>query len=391
MLILIFYISIFSLIKKLVVKFGKKISDLHKFRLKLISEVYFGIKEVKIYNQIKYFQDKFKISSSDLNKMIAFNRSVSASPRYLLELLALGSLCLSLIFSNLTSNRNLLEFIPIISVYIFAGYRLLPSSQTIFSSLTTLSSEISSFLNFRDDLLSVKADNKLLNKNLSIKDSSFEKCIKFTNICLNYNENNFQINNFNLEIYKNDYVGIYGKSGSGKSSIINLLCGFLKPVSGKIYIDNLSMEELNIKSWWTDISYVPQSVYIFDDTLKNNIIMREKLDIKLLNEVISFVGLNYLIKTGNNYDLLLGEKGSQISGGEAQRIGIARAIYKKSKILVLDEFTSALDIENENKILEVLLKLKGKITVVLVTHKQTVLDVCNKKVHMDSGRIIKIY
>ena len=197
--------------------------------------------------------------------------------------------------------------------------------------------------------------------------------------------------NFNLEIYKNDYVGIYGKSGSGKSSIINLLCGFLKPVSGKIYIDNLSMEELNIKSWWTDISYVPQSVYIFDDTLKNNIIMREKLDIKLLNEVISFVGLNYLIKTGNNYDLLLGEKGSQISGGEAQRIGIARAIYKKSKILVLDEFTSALDIENENKILEVLLKLKGKITVVLVTHKQTVLDVCNKKVHMDSGRIIKIY
>ena len=150
------------------------------------------------------------------------------------------------------------------------------------------------------------------------------------------------------------------------------------------------MSELNLKSWCAKISYVPQSVYIFDDTLKNNIVMRENLDSNLLNEVINFVGLDYLITTPNNYDILLGEKGSQISGGEAQRIGIARAIYKKSKILILDEFTSALDEENENKILEVLLKLKGKITVVLVTHKKKVLEICNKKVLMNNGKIIKL-
>ena len=118
--------------------------------------------------------------------------------------------------------------------------------------------------------------------------------------------------------------------------------------------------------------------------------MRENLDIKLLNEVINFVGLDYLIKTPKNFNLLLGERGSQISGGEAQRIGIARAIYKKSKILILDEFTSSLDEVNENKILDVLLKLKGKITVILVTHKDAVLKVCNKKVHMDNGKIIKV-
>ena len=358
--IFIFYISIFLLVKKPVIKFGKKISDLQKLRLKLISEVFFGIKEVKIFNQVKYFQDKFKNFSSDLNKKIAFNRSVSASPRYLLELLALGGLCLLAIFSHISSNGNLSEFIPIVSIYIFAGYKLLPSSQTIFSSLTTLSSETSSFLNFKDDLLNLRMGDNLVNKSNSKKEATFKKFIKFTDVCLQYENTNFEISNFNLEILENDYVGIYGKSGSGKSSVINILCGFIKQTSGKINIDNDLMSELNLKSWWAKISYVPQSVYIFDDTLKNNIVMRENLDSNLLNEVINFVGLDYLITTPNNYDILLGEKGSQISGGEAQRIGIARAIYKKSKILILDEFTSALDEENENKILEVLSKFKRK-------------------------------
>ena len=388
--IFIFYISIFLLVKKPVIKFGKKISDLQKLRLKLISEVFFGIKEVKIFNQVKYFQDKFKNFSSDLNKKIAFNRSVSASPRYLLELLALGGLCLLAIFSHISSNGNLSEFIPIVSIYIFAGYKLLPSSQTIFSSLTTLSSETSSFLNFKDDLLNLRMGDNLVNKSNSKKEATFKKFIKFTDVCLQYENTNFEISNFNLEILENDYVGIYGKSGSGKSSVINILCGFIKQTSGKINIDNDLMSELNLKSWWAKISYVQQSVYIFDDTLKNNIVMRENLDSNLLNEVINFVGLDYLITTPNNYDILLGEKGSQISGGEAQRIGIARAIYKKSKILILDEFTSALDEENENKILEVLLKLKGKITVVLVTHKKKVLEICNKKVLMNNGKIIKL-
>jgi len=388
--IFIFYISIFLLVKKPVIKFGKKISDLQKLRLKLISEVFFGIKEVKIFNQVKYFQDKFKNFSSDLNKKIAFNRSVSASPRYLLELLALGGLCLLAIFSHISSNGNLSEFIPIVSIYIFAGYKLLPSSQTIFSSLTTLSSETSSFLNFKDDLLNLRMGDNLVNKSNSKKEATFKKFIKFTDVCLQYENTNFEISNFNLEILENDYVGIYGKSGSGKSSIINILCGFIKQTSGKINIDNDLMSELNLKSWWAKISYVPQSVYIFDDTLKNNIVMRENLDSNLLNEVINFVGLDYLITAPNNYDILLGEKGSQISGGEAQRIGIARAIYKKSKILILDEFTSALDEENENKILEVLSKLKGMITVVLVTHKKKVLEICNKKVLMNNGKIIKL-
>lgn len=388
--ILVFYISIFLLIKKPVVKFGKKISDLHKIRLKLISEVFFGIKEVKIFNQVKYFQEKFKNFSSDLNKKIAFNRSVSVSPRYLLELLALSGLCILAIFSHISSNGNFVKFIPIISIYIFAGYKLLPSSQTIFSSLTTLSSEISSFLNFKNDLLKMKKSDSLANQNFRNEKVSFQDVIKFSDVCLQYQNTEFKINNFNLEIFKNDYVGIFGKSGSGKSSIVNILCGFIKPTSGRIKIDNKLMSELSLKDWWSNISYVPQSVYIFDDTLKNNIIMRENLDIKLLNEVINFVGLDYLIKTPKNFNLLLGERGSQISGGEAQRIGIARAIYKKSKILILDEFTSSLDEVNENKILEVLLKLKGKITVILVTHKDAVLNVCNKKVHMDNGKIIKV-
>lgn len=388
--ILVFYISIFLLIKKPVVKFGKKISDLHKIRLKLISEVFFGIKEVKIFNQVEYFQEKFKNFSSDLNKKIAFNRSVSVSPRYLLELLALSGLCILAIFSHISSNGNFVKFIPIISIYIFAGYKLLPSSQTIFSSLTTLSSEISSFLNFKNDLLKMKKSDSLANQNFRNEKVSFQDVIKFSDVCLQYQNTEFKINNFNLEIFKNDYVGIFGKSGSGKSSIVNILCGFIKPTSGRIKIDNKLMSELSLKDWWSNISYVPQSVYIFDDTLKNNIIMRENLDIKLLNEVINFVGLDYLIKTPKNFNLLLGERGSQISGGEAQRIGIARAIYKKSKILILDEFTSSLDEVNENKILEVLLKLKGKITVILVTHKDAVLNVCNKKVHMNNGKIIKV-
>jgi ABC-type multidrug transport system fused ATPase/permease subunit len=387
--LLLFYFLVFKIIKSRVKSYGEKISEIHKKRLKLIAEVFNGIKEVKIYNQTDYFNSIFEKNSKNINKKIAFNRSIAITPRYLLELIFLGALSFIVIMSNVSQNSTLLTFIPTFTVYIFAGYKLLPSAQTIFSAATTLSSEISSYLRFKNDL---KKNEKLINdssKKIYLnKNISFNQKIEIKNLYLKFEESNFELSNINFELLKNECFGIFGKSGSGKTTIMNLLCGFLKQDDGKILVDDNDLQELEITSWWKNISYVPQSVYIFDDNLLRNVIMNDAFDEKKFTETINLVGLGYMLENDFHINVNLGEKGSKVSGGEAQRIGIARAMYKYPKILILDEFTSALDKKNEEIILNFLLKLKGTVTIILISHKEEVLKICDKKIMIENGKLI---
>ncbi len=387
--LLFFYFLVFKIIKSRVKSYGEKISEIHKKRLKLITEVFNGIKEVKIYNQTNYFNSIFEKNSKNINKKIAFNRSIAITPRYLLELIFLGALSFIVIMSNVSQNSTLLTFIPTFTVYIFAGYKLLPSAQTIFSAATTLSSEISSYLRFKNDL---KKNEQLINdssKKIYLnKNIIFNQKIEVKNLYLKFDESNFELSNINFELFKNECFGIFGKSGSGKTTIMNLLCGFLKQDDGKILVDDNDLRELEITSWWKNISYVPQSVYIFDDNLLRNVIMNDTFDEKKFTETINLVGLSYMLENDFYINVNLGEKGSKVSGGEAQRIGIARAMYKYPKILILDEFTSALDKKNEEIILNFLLKLKGTVTIILISHKEEVLKICDKKIMIENGKLI---
>ncbi len=196
--------------------------------------------------------------------------------------------------------------------------------------------------------------------------------------------------NFDFIIKKNDFLGVVGRSGSGKSTLIDILIGLYKPEKGKILVDNQNIEK-NIKGWQSNIGCVPQEVFIFDDTLKKNIafgINSSNIDEKRLKQSIEFSFLKEFTENlENGLDTEIGEKGAKVSGGQRQRIGIARAIYNNPDILIFDESTNALDNFTEKKILNEIHLLKGKKTIILISHKKENLKNCDKILDLDEKYI----
>ena len=215
-----------------------------------------------------------------------------------------------------------------------------------------------------------------------------DKIISIQNLEFNYKKDSKikSISNINFEISKGEFIGIIGKSGAGKSTLINLILGLLKKNNGEIIFDNEIQNAENL------ISYVPQDIYLLDDTIRKNIAFGESSDQindEKVNEVIDSSGLRPLLdKNEQGINLVLGERGIRLSGGEKQRVGIARALYKNPKILILDEATSSLDTLTEREIISSVNKLKNKITIIIVTHRLNTVKNCEKILLLDNGRAI---
>ena len=272
------------------------------------------------------------------------------------------STCPNINYFFLNNENDLNSIIPILSSFIFGLYKLSPAVQSIFSAFVNIKTDLSAFEAFKGDLKLHQDADYVGNSEIKQSNIIFNSIMSFENINFSYknNLNKIILKNLNIEIKKNEITGIFGHSGSGKTTCLNLILGFLKPTSGKILIDNKNQVHFNNFNWMKKIGYVSQFTFLFDDTLKNNITMFEKNPDKIkLIDTIEKSGLtNYFDKNNRNLDLTIGERGSQLSGGEIQRIGLARALYRQPDLLVLDEFTSSLDIETEKEILENIKKLK---------------------------------
>ena len=195
-----------------------------------------------------------------------------------------------------------------------------------------------------------------------------------------------------MTIKKGDVIGIIGETGSGKSTLINLLIGLLKPSEGKVEVDELNIN-LNLPEWYKKIGYVPQSVYLTDDTIRKNIAfgLRENdIDGDLIREAVEKASLNkFLNSLSDGLETIVGEKGIRLSGGQQQRIGIARALYRDPEILILDEATSSLDQSTEKKIMRSIQYLKRKKTLIIITHRLSTVENCDKIFFIDKGKITK--
>ncbi len=215
-----------------------------------------------------------------------------------------------------------------------------------------------------------------------IKNIDYKNQIKLDEVSFGYNNNEFILNKVKLSLNFGEKIGILGKSGTGKTSLINLICGFLKPNQGKILIDEKILNEENNLSWQKKISLVEQNVYLFNDTIKRNIILNNDNDIidyKLLDQSINKAQLSSFIqKQEKGIETVINQNSSNISGGERQRIGLARALYRNSPVIILDEPTSSLDEDNSNSIMKVLKSIKDK-TIIIISHDKDALNICDKK------------
>ena len=291
------------------------------------------------------------------------------------------------------SNSLIINNLTLLGFFSATFIRLTPSAYRIISSLQRIkfTQKILNSLNKNLEYFDkIKIDKDEKSKRKKIENISIENSIVIKNIKFSYNSKKL-FESLDLEIKIGDTIGIFGESGSGKSTFVNLLIGLLKPDKGEILINDKNINS-NIYLWRKNIGYVPQNIFLIDDTFKKNISLNfdsKKENLKRLNECLKQSELEKFISSlPNGIDTIVGERGSRISGGQLQRVGIARALYNNPEILIFDESTSALDRETELEIFKNIYKFKDRKTLIIITHKKELLKDCDKIYKLENGKFL---
>jgi ABC-type multidrug transport system fused ATPase/permease subunit len=270
-----------------------------------------------------------------------------------------------------------------------ATFRLLPSINRILSSLQNIKYYKSSLEIISNEL--VGASKNLNEKEILVGEIDFKKSLELKHISFSYKDNNPILENIDLKINKGELIGIIGQSGAGKTTLINIIVGLLTQNSGKIFLDGNELSHDKINLWKCKIGYVPQDVYLIDDTIEKNIafgIDADKINSQNIEKSISQSQLkSFINQLPNGINTIVGERGVQISGGQRQRIGIARALYNDAEFLVLDEATSSLDVETETEFINAVLSLKRNKTILIITHRLSTIENCDKIFKIDKGEL----
>jgi len=358
-------------------------------RFKIVQEAINSIKEIKLYSKenffINYYNDPNEISA---NAGMYLTTTIQI-PRLLFETTGIISICI-LIFLNILKGIPIEHTMAVVGVLAAASFRLMPSITRITNSLQSIKYSIP-VINQIYEAQQI-LENKQQNETNQISNIKFKNKYTLNDISYKHEgKDDYFFKNLNFEFTKGDYIGIIGQSGAGKSTLIELLLGLIEPNSGEILIDEKIMTPLILKNN-IKFGYVQQSPQLFEGTLLENITFNDKMeeiDNNLFHEALVVAELDSFILSKNERVLFnVGENGNNLSGGEKQRVGIARALYRKPEILILDESTSALDKETENQILKKLFLLSDKMTIIFISHKYEALKNCNKIYKIDSGKLI---
>ena len=343
--------------------------------LKNIREGYDYIKEIKIYNLKNFFINKFDENIKEVNRTQKWSSIIIDFPKNSLELLILFFFgIIYFIFSITNFEISNTEIVILIISYGTASLKIIPSSLRLINYFSTISNSMASIKEINKQLIFKKNDD---GKDIKIYDK--KNLIEIKNLSFFYfNNKKFIFKNLSFKMNTGEIIFLKGESGIGKSTLINLVCGLIKPKDGKITCNNIDISQ-NLDKWYDGISYVSQGSRLLDETILNNIVFENSIDQKKLDYAIKISNSNKFI---DNYDkklnYIVGENGSNLSGGQAQRIILARAIYKRPKILILDEFTSALDNENEKEIFKSLETLKNDCIILISSHNPIVSSISDK-------------
>jgi ABC-type bacteriocin/lantibiotic exporter with double-glycine peptidase domain len=359
-----------------------------KLKMRTVQEGLGGVRDVIINGTENVYINKFNMLDVAQRKSQASNAFIGTLPRSLVE--SIGMFFIAFLAYYLSLNGDGMQaVIPIIGSLALGSQKIIPQMQQIYFAWVSLKGSSSSL----EDVLNFLESPDDLNFRVSQSQLSLRRSIRVSNLSFQYATSKRNVlDKVNCEILCGERVGIVGATGCGKSSFVDLIMGLLRPVSGEILIDDTPLSLELVRDWQKTISHVPQTVYLSDASIAENIafgINKEELDYSRVVWAASKAQISsYIDSLPSGYQTIVGERGIQLSGGQRQRIGIARALYKKAKVMILDEATSALDQITESAVMDAINNLEYKVTLIMIAHRISSLENCDRIVEIENGRII---
>lgn len=382
------YVLIYFFTKNILTFLGKSRLETNKLKFSSVSEVFRSFKQVKISGLENEYIKRFSKPAKIFSQNHALANTIGQIPRFIIEVISFGGMLLLIIFLTY-KDKDFVNSLPIITLFALAGYRILPSLQQIYGAMTQLRFAGPAINSLSKDIISLKSQIQIKNyENLNFKEK-----IKLNFICFKYPHSKVEVlKNISLEINSCSTVGFVGLSGSGKTTLIDIILGLLDPTKGSLEVDGKQINFNNLGSWQNEIGYVTQNIFLTDENVTSNIafgLPSNEIDFDSVIQAAKIANIHDFIESDlpDQYNTNLGENGIKLSGGQRQRIGIARALYKKPKLLVLDEATSSLDNITERKVMKSIKQLYGNTTVIIITHKLSTLVDCDNIFVLEQGEI----
>ena len=382
------YSLIFYFTRNYLARIGEERLKSNQLRYTAVSEAFGAAKEVKVGGLEKIYIKRFSDSAQIFARTAASAAITRQLPRFILEGIAFGGIMLVILYL-MSQTGSFTNALPIISLYVFAGYRLMPALQQIYFSFAQLT-----FIGPSLDALSDEIKNlKPFNSNQDQGVLSFNKEITLKNIHYNYpNSSRTALKDVNLSIPAKSTVGLVGSTGCGKTTTVDIILGLIEAQKGILEVDGRIITKQNTRAWQRSIGYVPQQIYLSDDTVAANIafgVDPKDINQEAVEKASKIANLHEFVvnELPKNYQTTVGERGVRLSGGQRQRIGIARALYHAPKVLILDEATSALDNQTEQVVMDAVNNLSKDITIILIAHRLNTVKNCDIIFKFDKGKI----
>jgi len=384
----IFTYLFYNFTQRQLYKRSKKLQILQSSLLKTITETIGSIKQIILSNAGDSQLKEYKTHINELERGTLKNYFVQLLPRFFLEVLIVTALILIVLFFVLL-DREMMGLVPFLTLITISALRLLPAFSNISGAIST----------FKTTLPSLKhliKENKFLKKKVQNKNKikiKFNKEIELKNINFSYAKTTKKIlNNFSINIKKGDKIGIIGESGKGKTTLLNIILGLIQPTNGVFLVDNKKVDFKN-NFWGDTVGYVPQEIFLLDNTIKKNItfgLNDDKIDKALMKKVCKTAQIfKHVQNLPKKFNTIVGEHGHNLSVGQKQRLGIARILYRKPKLIILDEATSSLDFKNEQKFIDDVFNIDSNITIIFVSHKMSALKNCKRIYNLSKHKFIK--
>ena len=383
------YGGIYAALRQRLTRAGKARLAANLGRFQVLTEAFGGIKEVKIAGLEQAFLDRFESPAYRFARTQVIATVIGQMPRQALEIIAFGGMLLVVLYLMRTA-QGLQGALPIIALYAFAGYRLMPALQQLYTQSTQLRFAGPALDSLHQDLRQLAHVTVPLQEDAPL---ALTQAIRLSDLSYRYPQATHPaVHDLTLDIPARATVGLVGTTGSGKTTTVDIILGLLLPQSGQLLIDGVPLTVANRRAWQGSLGYVPQQIYLADDSVAANIafgIPPDRIDQGAVERAARIAKLHDFVsqELPQGYATLVGERGVRLSGGQRQRIGIARALYHQPQVLILDEATTALDNLTEQAVMDAVHALGHEITIILIAHRLSTVRECDRIYLLDKGRL----